>query len=75
MMFWGCIGPNGIGKLVVCDRTIKAEKYVSLLHDNFSANVESMFETADRPFIFQQDNAHRHRAAYTKIYLSLRVLP
>ena len=35
VMFWGCIGPNGVGKLVVCDRTINAEKYVCLVHDNF----------------------------------------
>ena len=34
-----------------------------------------MFGTADRPFIFQQDNAPPHRAAYTKIHLSLRGVP
>ena len=75
LMFWGCVGPTGVGKLVVCDRTVNAEKYVCLLHDNFFANVESVFGTADRPFIFQQDNAPPHRAAYTKIYLSLRGVP
>ena len=75
LMFWGCVGPYGVGKLAVCDRTVNAEKHVCLLHDNLFANVESMFETADRPFIFQQDNAPPHRAAYTKIYLSLRGVP
>ena len=34
-----------------------------------------MFGTADRPFIFQQDSAPPHRAAYIKIYLSLRDVP
>ena len=57
LMFWECVGPTGVGKLVVCDRTINAEKYFCLLHDNLFANVEPMLGTADRPFIFQQDNA------------------
>ena len=55
--------------MVVCDRTINAEKYVTKKHDNLFANFESMFGTADRPFTFQQDNAPPHRAAYTKLYL------
>jgi len=24
LMFWGCIGPTGVGKLVVCYRTVNA---------------------------------------------------
>ena len=75
VMFWGYIGPNGVGKLVVCDRTINAEKYVCLLHDNLFANVELMFGTAHWPFIFQQDNVPPHRAEYRKLYLSLRGVP
>ena len=67
VMFRGCIGPNVVGVLVVYGRTINAEKYVCLLHDNLFANIESMFETADRPFIFQQDNAPPYRVAYTKL--------
>ena len=73
-MFWGCVGPTGVGKLVVCDRTVNAEKYVCLLHDNLFANVESMFGIDDRPFIFQQDNAPPHRAACTKIYSQPRII-
>ena len=34
VMFWGCIGPDNVGKLVLGDRTINAEKYVCLLHYN-----------------------------------------
>ena len=75
MMFWGCTGPNGVSVLVVCNRTINAEKYVCLLHDNLFATVEAMFGTADRPVIFLEDNAPRHRAAYTKLYFSLRGVP
>ena len=51
------------------------KKYVCLLHDNLVANVESMFRTAQRSFIFQQDNAPLHRAAHKKLYLSLRGVP
>ena len=50
MAFGGCNGPNGVGKLVACDRTINADKYANLLHDNLFANVESMFGTADYAF-------------------------
>ena len=75
VMIWGCTGPNGVGKSVVCHRTMNAEKYVCLLHDNLFANIESMFGTDDRLFIFQQDNAPPHQAAYTRIYLSLRGVP
>ena len=75
VMFWGCTGSNGVDKLVVCGRTINSEKYIYLLHVNIFANVELMFGTAHRPFIFQQDNAPPHRAAYTKSHLSLRGVP
>ena len=72
VMFCGCIGPNGVGVSVAYDRTINAEKYACLLHDNLFANGESMFDTARRPFIFQEDNAPPHRAAYTQLYLPPR---
>ena len=71
VMHWGFIGPNGVGKLVVCRRT-KMQKSMPAYHMiNFFANVESMFGTAHRSFIFQEDNAPPHRAAYTKLHLSL----
>ena len=44
VMFFGCIGPNGDGVLLVCDTTINAEKYVCLLHDNLFARARVLSE-------------------------------
>ncbi len=56
-MFWGCIGPNGVGPLVVCDGKINAQKYITVLHDNLFTCVDQMLGEEGCPFIFLQDNA------------------
>ena len=64
LMFWGCIGPKGVGKLVICDQRLDS--------------VAAMYGEDERPFIFQQDNAPPHRSIFTKIYCQTRgikVLP
>ena len=33
VMFWGSVGPNGVGKLAVCDGKVNAEMYVEILQD------------------------------------------
>ena len=78
VMFWGCIGPNGVGRLVQCHGQINAVKYIEILQDNLHQSVKQMFGEENRPFIFQHDNAPPHRAKKTKIYSKLRgiyVLP
>ena len=72
VMFWGSIGPKGVGKLAVCDGQINAEKYVEILHDNLFQGIKSMLGKKGEPFIFQHDNAPPHKAIFTKIYLHLR---
>ena len=66
VMFWGCIGPNGIGRLVICDQKMNAAKYVSLLRENLPQSISAIYGDEDRPYIFQQDNAPPHRANITK---------
>ena len=35
-MVWGCIGPNGVGNPVLCERSVKSEYYVQILKENFT---------------------------------------
>ena len=57
VMLWWCIGPNFIGKLIICDRNTNAEEFVCLLHGKLFSNVHSGFGIDDRLFIAQQSNA------------------
>ena len=68
IMFWGCIGPNGVVRLVVCDQKMNAKKYVPLLHKNLPQSISAIYGDENRPFIFQQDNAPPHRAKITTNY-------
>ena len=77
-MFWGCIGPNCVGRLVQCHGQINAVKYIEFLQDNLHQSVKQMFGEENWSFIVQHDNAPPHRAKKTKIYSKLHgiyVLP
>ena len=52
VMFWGCIGPNGVGRLVLCEDSVNATKYIAILQNNLLQSVEKMFGDDGRPFIF-----------------------
>ena len=69
VMFWGCIGPNGVGRLVVCKDRMDASSYVAVLQNNLLQSTEDMFGEERNCFIFQQDNAPPHRANITKSFL------
>jgi Transposase/DDE superfamily endonuclease len=59
IMVWGCMGWNGVGKLIEVQGKMDAEQYCAILDD---AVVESM-EKLDIPLedaIFQQDNDPKH---------------
>ena len=78
IMFWGSVGPKGVGKLAVCDGKVNAEKYVEILQENLFQGTKAMLGKKGEPFIFQHDNAPPHKAIFTKSYLSIRnisVLP
>ena len=64
-MFWGCIGPNGVGRLVQCDQRMNATRYVSLLRENLFESIRDIHGNQEKAF-FQQDNAPPHRAQLTQ---------
>ena len=66
-MFWGSVGPKGVGKLAVCDGKVNAEKCVEILQDNLFQVTKAILGKKGEPFIFQQDNATLHKVMLTKI--------
>ena len=65
VMFWGCIGPNGVGRLVQCDQRLNATRFVSLLQENIFESIHDINGNQENTF-FQQDNAPPHRAQLTQ---------
>ena len=58
-MIWGCMGWNGVGKLVEVVGTMNSQQYCDIL----DVGVEESFEKLDIPKeerIFQQDNNPKH---------------
>ena len=72
VMVWGCIGPNGVGRLVVCDRSINSDYYIEILEKNLKLSVEQIYGDQEHPFIFQQDNAPCHASKKTMDYFKQR---
>ena len=70
VMVCGCIGPNGVARLVVCDRSIDSDYYNEILQKNLKPSVEKIYGDQDYPFIFQQDNAPCHASKKTLDYLN-----
>ena len=73
IMLWGCIGPNGVGRLVVYDQKMNANKFVSLLYENLPQSISAIYGDENRPFIFQQDNAPSYLAKTLQVNVSRRV--
>ena len=69
VMVWGCIGPNGVGKLAVWERSVNSNYYQEIMHQNLKESVEIIYGVQNHTFIFQQDNAPCHTAIATKKYL------
>ena len=65
VMFWGCIGPNGVCRLVQCDQRMNATRYVSLLRENLFESICDIHGNQEKAF-FQQDNAPPHQAQLTQ---------
>ena len=67
VMFWGCIRPNGVSRLVLCNERMNAIRYVSLYQENLSESFCDIYGNQGRDFVFQQDNALPHRTTLTQI--------
>ena len=71
---WGAISANGTLELICAEENITAQVYADMLeHDFFAKWKDDLLEG----YIWMQDNASPHAAAFTKAYLEnkeIRVL-
>ena len=69
VMVWGCIGPNGVGNLALCERSVNSDYYIQILKENLPESIRKIYGNENQPFLFQQDNAPCHKAAQTCKFL------
>ena len=43
-MFWGCVGSNGVGRLVLCVRSVNEPYYCEIIQNNVMQCTESMLK-------------------------------
>ena len=53
VMVWGCIGPNGVGNLALCEGMINEQYYVKVLRENLAESARKIYGNENHPFIFQ----------------------
>ena len=58
-MVWGCMGWNGVGKLVEVQGKMNAEQYCEILEDGMVESFEKLDMEEDERY-FQQDNDPKH---------------
>ena len=58
-MVWGCMGWNGVGKLIEVQGKMNADKYCEILDEGVAESFESLDFPEDEQ-IFQQDNDPKH---------------
>ena len=59
LMVWGCMGWNGVGKLVEVQGKMNADQYCEILEDGVVESFETL-EMEEEERIFQQDNDPKH---------------
>ena len=58
-MVWGCMGWNGVGKLVEVQEKMNADQYCEILEDGVVESFETL-EMEEEERIFRQDNDPKH---------------
>ena len=58
-MVWGCMGWNGVGKLIEVQGAMDAQQYCDILDDGVVESFEKL-EVPEEERIFQQDNDPKH---------------
>ena len=58
-MVWGCMGWNGLGKLIEVQGKMDAEQYCEILEEGVKESFETL-EMAEDGCYFQQDNDPKH---------------
>jgi transposase len=59
LMVWGCIGWNGVGKLIEVEGKMDAEQYCEILEEGLVESFETL-EMKEGEHYFQQDNDLKH---------------
>ena len=59
LMVWGCMGWNGVGKLIEVQGKMNADQYCEILDDGVAESFENLDFPEDEQ-IFQQDNDPKH---------------
>ena len=49
VMVWGCVGPNDVGKLAFCQRSMNAKYYTEVLEENLLQSAEIIYGDAGTP--------------------------
>ena len=68
-MVWGCMGWNGVGKLVEVQGKMDAEQYCAILEDGMVESFEKLDMEEDECY-FQQDNDPKHASNYATQWFS-----
>ena len=63
VMVWECIGPNGVGNFVLCEKSVNSEYCIQIPKENLPESVRKVYGNENQPFIFQQVNAPCHKSA------------
>ena len=58
-MIWGCMGWNGVGKLIEVQGSMNAQQYCDILDDGVVESFKKL-EIKEEERIFQQDNDPKH---------------
>jgi transposase len=68
IMVWGCMGWNGVGKLVEIEGIMDADQYVDILDNNLVVSMEDLAISMEEG-IFQQDNDPKHTSKKAKQWM------
>ena len=70
-MIWEHFSGDKLGPIIFIDRTVNADKYIELLHQNLLSFLDACIADSATNVIFQHDNATPHTAKKTCDWLEI----
>ena len=70
-MVWGCFVGNKLGPIVSIEGSVNADKYISILHDNFIPYLDALTADGITGTTFQQDNARAHTCKKSQAFFKV----
>jgi len=58
VMVWGCIGPNGVGNLALCERSVNSDYYIQILKENLPESIRKIYGNENQPFSSNKTMLH-----------------